>query len=238
MLWTPGLCQDACRVKDGQPGINGLQGRSGLAGQKGEKGEPSHHEGTSVARGQKGDQGSKGDPGESGMKGYPGDLGAQGPAGPPGPKGSSSQTSENQQDKQSAFSVTVTKEHPPPQGQALTFENAIPNININGDFNVITGKFTCKIAGVYYFVFHAMSKQNNCVRLKSTKLVNDLSFCDYHPRTTTKQNKQVLSGGTVLQLTVKDEVWIEPFKGKYDTTSHSKSDRSYTFNGFLISSEV
>ncbi|KAL2095126.1 hypothetical protein ACEWY4_009845 [Coilia grayii] len=224
-----GTCQDSCRVQDGRPGEKGMSGRDGLIGQKGEKGEPSYFDGTDRVQGQKGDQGSKGEPGDIGMKGYPGDGGPSGPPGPPGTRGSSSGGSGTAQNKRSAFSVTLAQEAAPYNDRPLRFTTAI--VNINGDFRMEEGKFACKIPGVYYFVFHAMSTQNNCVRLKSDSDTS-LSFCDYNIR----NGKQVVSGGTVLQLSAGQKVWLEPFKGHRDRNTPSNSkDRFFIFNGFLIS---
>lgn len=191
---------------------------------------PGYFDGEGMVRGPKGDQGSKGEPGEIGIKGYRGDLGPQGPAGISGPKGSRSEDFGIPENKQSAFSAHATKENPPSVDKPLSFDKVA--VNINGDFNIVQGKFTCKIAGVYYFVFHAQSTQNICVRLKSDALLDSLSFCDYN----TRQTKQVVSGGTVLNLSVGQQVWLEPFKGYRDRNQPSRSkDRSFVFNGFLIS---
>lgn len=180
--------------------------------------------------GLKGDQGSKGEPGEIGMKGYAGHEGPKGPPGLPGQKGSNSGSSGIPQDKQAAFSVTRTKEDPPTNDRPLGFDTSL--VNINADFSLDAGKFNCKIPGVYYFVFHAMSSQNICVRLRSDQLADSLNFCDYNSR----RNKQALSGGTVLQLSAGQKVWLEPFKGHHDKTSAAKSkDRFFVFSGFLIS---
>lgn len=181
-------------------------------------------------RGPKGDQGSKGEPGEIGITGYRGDLGRQGAPGFPGPKGSRSGGFGIPQNERSAFSVSATKENPPGNDRPLTFDKA--DVNINGDFSVSEGKFTCKISGVYYFVFHAQSTQNICVRLQSDVLFNSLSFCDH----STRYTKQVLSGGTVLKLSAGQKVWLEPFKGHNDRNPPTKiKDRTFVFNGFLIS---
>ncbi|XP_048091055.1 complement C1q subcomponent subunit A [Alosa alosa] len=224
-----GLSQDSCRVQDGKPGDKGIPGREGLPGQKGEKGEPSHFDGEGMVRGPKGDQGSKGEPGEIGTKGYTGDLGSQGPPGLPGPKGSNSGGSGIPQNERSGFSLSLTVDDLPSINRPLKF-NTI-NVNINEDFDTTEGKFTCKIPGIYYFVFHAMSAQNICVKLKSDTLSDPLSFCDYN----TRQIKQVISGGTVLKLSAGQKVWLEPFKDDHDSSPSKSKDRFFVFNGFLVS---
>lgn len=43
VLLSFSLCQDFCRVQDGEPGKPGITGRDGWPGQKGQKGEPGMH---------------------------------------------------------------------------------------------------------------------------------------------------------------------------------------------------
>ncbi|XP_062392059.1 complement C1q subcomponent subunit A [Sardina pilchardus] len=230
MVLPPGLGQDSCRVQDGKPGEKGIPGREGFSGQKGEKGEPSYFDGEGMVRGPKGDQGSKGEPGEIGQKGYTGDLGPQGPSGFPGSKGASSGGSGIPQNERAGFSVTLTVPDLPPIERPLKFDTV--SVNINQDFSTAEGKFTCKIPGIYYFAFHAMSAQNICVRMMSDALSVALSFCDYNSR----QIKQVVSGGTVLKLSAGQKVWLEPFKGYRDKVTPTRSkERFFVFNGFLVS---
>ncbi|NXF72407.1 C1QC protein, partial [Sclerurus mexicanus] len=111
----------------GLPGMPGMPGKDGRDGLKGAKGEP----------GKKGPSGPPGLPGEPGMMGV---------AGEPGMPGS------YKQKHQSAFSVTrQTKEHPL-KNVPVIFNHIITNTN--HDYNTTTGKFTCKLPGLYYFVFH------------------------------------------------------------------------------------
>ncbi|KFV01055.1 Complement C1q subcomponent subunit C, partial [Tauraco erythrolophus] len=120
----------------GLPGMPGAPGKDGRDGLKGAKGEP-------------GELGSPGSPGKSGLigpPGPPGDPGMMGFAGPPGMPGS------YKQKQRSAFSVTrQTSEHPL-KNVPVVFNNVITNTN--HDYNTTTGKFTCKLSGLYYFVFH------------------------------------------------------------------------------------
>lgn len=172
-----------------------------------------------------------------GMKGYPGDGGPQGPPGAPGPKGPSRGGGDFAQEKQSAFSVTLTTAESPPINTPLRFTDKI--VNLNDDFvieqrNVDQGKFVCKIPGLYYFVFHSQSMQANCLRLKrrGARDVEDtsLSFCDYNNRGL----KQVVSGGQVMELSVGEKVWLEPFRGE-KANADRPGQKFFIFNGFLIS---
>ncbi|NXW88658.1 C1QC protein, partial [Alopecoenas beccarii] len=122
---TPGL--------PGMPGMPGKDGRDGLKGAKGEPGEP----------------GSPGVPGKSGFigpPGPPGDPGIMGLPGEPGVPGI------YKQKHQSAFSVTRQTIQPPSKDVPVVFNHVITNTN--DDYDTTTGKFTCRLPGLYYFVFH------------------------------------------------------------------------------------
>ncbi|NWI83989.1 C1QC protein, partial [Dryoscopus gambensis] len=120
----------------GLPGMPGMPGRDGRDGLKGAKGEP-------------GERGIPGPPGKPGPAGFPGPMGPPGPVGltgPPGMPGSSKQR------LQSAFSVTRQTSQYPAKNVPVVFNNVITNSN--HDYDTTTGKFTCSLPGVYYFVFH------------------------------------------------------------------------------------
>lgn len=232
MLLSLAICQDTCRVQDGKPGEPGIPGRDGHSGQKGQKGEAAPWLDVDMKIGVKGDGGDRGFPGSMGPKGYRGENGQQGlpgPQGRPGPRGDSSGLDGQHQ---SAFSVERTVKDKPNNGAPVTFNTVLADIN--GDFNLKTGYFTCKIAGVYYFVFHSMSSMGNlCLALKSDALGQEsLGFCDFNK----KGIAQVLSGGGVLKLTQGQKVWVEPFKEGSKLANHmtETQSRSIVFNGFLI----
>ncbi|EOB04738.1 Complement C1q subcomponent subunit B, partial [Anas platyrhynchos] len=105
------------------------------------------------------------------------------------------------QKHQSAFSVTrQTAEHPL-KNIPVIFNHVITNTN--NDYDTTTGKFTCKLPGLYYFVFHSSQTANLCVLLfKNMKKM--ASFCDHKTNT-----MQVSSGGILLHLQAGNEVWLE-----------------------------
>ncbi|XP_046723932.1 complement C1q subcomponent subunit A [Silurus meridionalis] len=228
------LCQDNCRVQDGKAGQPGISGKDGWPGQKGEKGEPgllvqkSMQELTAF----KGDKGEDGPIGDIGPKGLPGVLGPEGPIGPTGNQGSSID-SEVSNTKKAAFTVTRKKNEYPRYNSPLIFTEQL--INLNSDFNIQTGYFTCKIPGMYYFVFHFVSEGDLCVKLMSDNSARvTLSFCDFNKRTSSVS--QVMSGGFVIELAKGNKVWIQPFKNpehNTETYKMSKTEKS-VFNGFLI----
>ncbi|NWS78766.1 C1QC protein, partial [Crotophaga sulcirostris] len=123
---TPGL--------PGMPGVPGKDGRDGLKGAKGEPGEP-------------GEPGLQGKTGPIGPPGPPGDPGPIGMPGEPGMPGS------YKEKHQSAFSVTRQTSQHPLKNAPVVFNHII--VNTNNDYDTTTGKFTCKLPGLYYFVFHS-----------------------------------------------------------------------------------
>ncbi|KAM6240767.1 complement C1q subcomponent subunit C isoform 2-T2 [Porphyrio hochstetteri] len=203
----------------GMPGVPGKDGRDGLKGAKGEPGIPA----TPVTRGPKGMKGEPGIPGlpgktgPTGPPGSPGDPGPMGVAGEPGMPGS------YKQKHQSAFSVTRQTSEYPMKNVPVVFNHAITNIN--HDYNTTTGKFTCKIPGLYYFVFHTSQTANLCTILyKDEEKV--ASFCDHKTN-----SMQVSSGGILLHLSAGNQVWlaVNDYNGMVGI-AYSDS----IFSGFLL----
>ncbi|OBS60548.1 hypothetical protein A6R68_08315 [Neotoma lepida] len=169
---------------DGQPGTPGIKGEKGLPGLAGDHGE----------FGEKGDPGIPGIPGKVGPKGPVGPKGAPGPPGPPGSKGDSGDYKATQK---VAFSALRTINNPLRRDQAIRFEKVITNVN--GNYEPRSGKFTCKVPGLYYFTYHASSRGNLCVNLvrgrDRDRMQKVVTFCDYAQNTF-----QVTTGGVVLKL--------------------------------------
>ncbi|XP_053941872.1 complement C1q subcomponent subunit C isoform X2 [Cuculus canorus] len=188
---TPGL-----PGMPGMPGMPGKDGRDGLKGSKGEPGIPATPA-TQGPKGMKGEPGIPGPPGKTGRVGLPGSPGIPGIMGldgEPGMPGIYKQT------HQSAFSVTrQTSEHPM-KDTPVVFNHVITNTN--HDYNTTTGKFTCQLPGLYYFVFHSSQTANLCVILYKNER-KMASFCDHKTNT-----MQVSSGGILLHLSTGDEVWL------------------------------
>lgn len=168
----------------------------------------------------KGDRGLPGPPGKPGPFGTPGPSGIPGNAGvagPPGLPGSS------RQKHRSAFSVTRQTNQHPLKNVPVVFNNVITNTN--HDYNTSTGKFTCRIPGVYYFVFHSSHTANLCAILHKNQRAM-ASFCDHKTN-----SMQVSSGGTLLHLDAADEVWlgVNDYNGMVGIASSDS-----IFSGFLL----
>lgn len=180
----------------------------------------------------KGDKGEDGPIGDIGPKGFDGLLGPPGLIGPPGNPGTSASTGLSNA-KKAAFTVVRKINENPKYNSPVIFNEVLTNLN--NDFNLQNAKFSCKVAGVYYFVFHSVSEGDLCLKLLSDNNAKvSLIFCDYNQRRTSIS--QVLSGGFVIELAVGDKVWIEPFKipgRSRETNKMSKTEMS-VFSGFLI----
>lgn len=140
-----------------------------------------------------------------------------GAAGPPGLPGSFKQK------QQSAFSVTRQTSQYPSKNLPVVFNHAITNTN--NDYDTATGKFTCRVPGVYYFVFHNSHTANLCViLLKNQRKM--ASFCDHKTN-----SMQVSSGGTLMHLAAADEVWlgVNDYNGMVGIASSDS-----IFSGFLL----
>ncbi|XP_058160133.1 complement C1q subcomponent subunit C [Dasypus novemcinctus] len=203
----------------GLPGAPGKDGHDGVPGPKGEPGIPAVS-GTRGPKGQKGEPGTPGHPGKNGpmgASGTPGDPGLMGLPGEPGDEG------RYKQKYQSVFTVTrQTVQHPAPN--SLVRFNAVVT-NPQGDYDTNTGKFTCKVPGLYYFVYHTSQTANLCVHLYRNN-VKVTTFCDHM-----SNSKQVSSGGVLLRLQVGEEVWlaVNDYNGMVGTEGSDS-----VFSGFLL----
>ncbi|XP_051493364.1 complement C1q subcomponent subunit C-like isoform X2 [Apus apus] len=212
----------SCYGTPGLPGWPGLPGKDGRDGLKGAKGEP----GIPATQGMQGPKGMKGEPGSPGLPGKTGPVGPPGPPGDPGATGTPGKPGMPgiyKQNQQSAFSVTRQTSVYPLKNVPVVFNHVITNTN--QDYNTTTGKFTCKLPGLYYFVFHASQTANLCVILyKSGSKV--ASFCDHKTNSV-----QVSSGGTLLHLAAGNQVWLEvnDYNGMVGIANSDS-----IFSGFLL----
>uniref|UniRef100_A0A6J0TIT2 Otolin-1 n=1 Tax=Pogona vitticeps TaxID=103695 RepID=A0A6J0TIT2_9SAUR len=205
----------------GEKGIKGdagMEGGQGEDGQKGEKGEPG-------IRGEKGDPGLigiMGPPGVKGSAGPKGIRGAPGKKGARGPKGSSGETPSL---PRSAFSVGLSKPFPPPN-IPIKFDKII--YNDQGDYNPLTGKFNCTVAGAYIFSYH-MTIRGRPARIsiicQNKKMVRSRE-------TLYGQEIDQASFLTILKLNAGDQVWLEVTRD-WNGIYVSAEDDS-VFSGFLL----
>lgn len=152
-----------------------------------------------------------------GTAGSPGIPGLMGPPGEPGEEG------RYKQKHQSVFTVTRQTSQYPTSNSLVKFNIAITNPQ--GDYDTSTGKFTCKVPGLYYFVHHTSQTANLCLQLYRSD-VKVTTFCDH-----LSNSKQVTSGGVLLKLQVGEKVWlaVNDYNGMVGTEGSDS-----VFSGFLL----
>ncbi|XP_071305086.1 complement C1q subcomponent subunit A [Agelaius tricolor] len=217
-----------CRAPDGKNGSPGVPGRDGRPGQKGDMGEPGNAALSSSIEGPKGDAGEPGYPGPPGRRGLPGLPGPRGMPGVPGPPGQKGQAGNALEHPRPAFSASRLA--PPHAGTTVVFDRIITNEE--NSYSPQTGKFTCRIPGLYYFSFQVVSSGDLCLSItKNGRGV--VSFCDNNSRGIL----QVNSGSSVLSLAVGDHVSLttNPVQG---SSIYSGSEADSVFSGFLVSPET
>ncbi|XP_029357167.1 complement C1q subcomponent subunit C-like [Echeneis naucrates] len=209
----------------GIPGMPGLPGRDGRDGEKGQKGDPgAEWRGGLVP--QKGEKGEQGLPGFPGKRGQGGESGKAGPPGFPGPPGAPGEAGTFTTQEQAAFSVSRLINTYPEKSSIIRFTNVITDIN--NDYNINTGRFRCRVPGMYYFVFHASLDERLCVLMKlNDKLLS--SFCDHR-----RMRRQVTSGGLAVYVDRDQEVWLET--KDYRGMTGNPTGNS-VFSGFLLQSQ-
>lgn len=118
--------------------------------------------------------------------------------------------------------IRETSQFPVPN-TPIRFNTVITNPQ--GDYDTSTGKFTCKVPGLYYFVHHTSHTANLCVQLYRSN-VQVTSFCDHMTN-----SKQVSSGGVLLRLQRGEEVWLaaNDYNGMVGTPGSDS-----VFSGFLF----
>nr|XP_003230642.1 PREDICTED: complement C1q subcomponent subunit A [Anolis carolinensis] len=216
-----------CQAPNGRDGHPGAPGRDGRPGQKGDVGEPGMAARSTGVRGLKGDPGVPGPPGKPGNQGYPGPDGPAGPAGETGSKGVKGQVSNVQDQSRTAFSATRKNPDPTPNANAVVFNNVLTNQD--NRYSALTGEFTCKDPGYYYFSFQVVSSGSLCLRLMHKGAVV-ATFCDENNH----RVHQVNSGSSVLKLAEGERVWLERDPEDGSSNIYDGPDADSVFSGFLL----
>ncbi|KAF4116772.1 complement C1q-like protein 3b [Onychostoma macrolepis] len=185
---------------------------------RGPKGEP----------GRSGRIGPRGQPGPPGPPGPPGVIGEPGPPGLPGPPGVTGVISAATYSTvpKIAFYAGLKKQH---EGyEVLKFDDVVTNLG--NHYDPSSGKFTCSIPGIYFFVYHVLMRggdgtsmwadlcKNNQVR--ASAIAQDAD-----------QNYDYASNSVILHLEPGDEIYIKLDGGK----AHGGNNNKYsTFSGFMV----
>uniref|UniRef100_A0A2K5L4I9 C1q domain-containing protein n=1 Tax=Cercocebus atys TaxID=9531 RepID=A0A2K5L4I9_CERAT len=219
-------------------GEKGLRGETGPQGQKGIKGDvgPTGPEGPRGDIGPLGPTGLPGSMGPIGKPGPKGEAGSMGPQGEPGvrgirgwkgDRGEKGKMGETLVLPKSAFTVGLTVLSKFPSSDVPIKFDKIPYNKFN-HYDIATGKFTCHIAGVYYFTYHITVFSRN-VQVSLVK--NGVKIL--HTKDAYMSSEDQASGGIVLQLKLGDEVWLQVTGGERFNGLFADEDDT-TFTGFLL----
>lgn len=170
---------------------------------------------------------SSSSPGETGVRGLTGDRGD------PGEKGERGQPGECAVAPKSAFSAKLSEglTLPLTVGDAVRFDKIM--LNEQGDYNTETGRFTCKVPGVYYFAVHATVYRAS---LQFDLMKNGHTVASYFQFYGNWPKPASLSGGSLLHLVPGDQVWVQMALSEYNGF-YSSTKTDSTFTGFLVYSD-
>jgi len=194
---------------EGQKGEIGNRGERGILGPLGPPGRP-------------GPRGDIGGQGHKGTMGYRGERGTQGEKGERGDKGETFDL------PRSAFSVGLTEFSKLPAAHApIRFDKIL--YNKQNHYNPQTGRFTCTVAGAYYFAYYITVFTRN---VKVALMKNGAKVI--HTTDNYQSSEDQAAGGAVLHLEVGDRVWLQVAGGELFNGLFADEDDDTTFNGFLI----
>ncbi|XP_031511587.1 LOW QUALITY PROTEIN: complement C1q and tumor necrosis factor-related protein 9A [Papio anubis] len=209
------------------------RGETGPQGQKGEKGDvgPTGPEGQAdIALGPAGLPGSMAPIGKPGPQGEAGPRlrEAESPGEARGGSGEKGKIGETLVLPKSAFTVGLTVLSKFPSSDVpIKFDKIL--YNEFNHYDIATGKFTCHIAGVYYFTYHITVFSRN-VQVSLVK--NGVKIL--HTKDAYMSSEDQASGGIVLQLKLGDEVWLQVTGGERFNGLFADEDDDTTFTGFLL----
>ncbi|CAN9505836.1 unnamed protein product [Ophioblennius macclurei] len=180
-----------------------------------------------ILKGDKGDRGERGTPGKGGLEGPPG---SRGPTGAKGSKGQAGPAGSPCKAQYSAFSVGRRKSlHSQDSYQALIFDTVY--VNLDDQFNMFDGKFTCTVPGVYFFNLnvHTWNFKETYLHIMQNEAERAIVYAQPADRSIMQ------SQSLMLQLELRDEVWVRLYKRERENAIYSDDVDVYiTFNGHLI----
>ncbi|XP_072298365.1 complement C1q tumor necrosis factor-related protein 1 [Eucyclogobius newberryi] len=180
-----------------------------------------------ILKGDKGDRGDRGTAGKVGMDGPPGSRGSMGSKGSKGQAGAPGDPCKVQH---SAFSVGRRKSlHSLETYQALIFDTVF--VNKDEHFNMFEGKFICQIAGIYFFNIniHTWNFKETYLHI----MLNEEEKAIIYAQPSDRSIMQ--SQSIMLELGLKDEVWVRLYKRERENAIYSDDVDVYiTFNGYLL----
>ncbi|XP_072037958.1 uncharacterized protein [Amphiura filiformis] len=235
---SPGVCDALSGCAAGRDGPRGFPGEPGPEGPAGPMGPPGKAGPRSTGTGTSSGPGS-GEPGPRGMKG------ARGRPGPPGPPGEARVIAPGPGVIQQQGAVNVVKPVPGARvafsavrnmvisgsaGTIMAFEDVMTNVGSH--YNAVTGKFTCGVAGTYYFSFNIQRQSTSLNPHMSLRMNGDIVVSVYNNAIGSRDQ---VSNSAVIHLDVGDEVWIELSSSSNGALGDSW--RYNSFSGFLLFSD-
>ncbi|XP_068192170.1 complement C1q tumor necrosis factor-related protein 6 [Antennarius striatus] len=184
-----------------------------------------------ILKGDKGERGDRGTPGKVGLDGPPGPRGA---AGEKGSRGEAGLPGDPCKAQHSAFSVGRRKSlHSLESHQGLVFDTVF--VNLDGHFDMFTGKFICRIPGIYFFNvnIHTWNFKETYLHI----MRNDSEQAIVYAQPSDRSIMQ--SQSVMLELELSDQVWIRLYKWERENAIYSDDVDVYiTFSGYLIKSSA
>ncbi|MBN3312874.1 C1QRF factor, partial [Atractosteus spatula] len=173
-----------------------------------------------LSTGAPGPPGPVGPPGKVGPRGYPGLPGVPGMAGQPGPPGVPGTATRPRIAFYAALSELFT------QQDVLKFTDVITNLG--ADYSPASGKFTCRVPGVYFFSYHILKD--------GEQMWADLMLNNQVYASSTAQDASskfdTAANSAVLQLKAGDEVYVKLDGGQ--VMKDGAQGRYSTFSGYLL----
>ncbi|XP_070578719.1 complement C1q tumor necrosis factor-related protein 5-like [Ptychodera flava] len=218
-------CTNSIHGIPGVPGIPGSNGPVGPVGPPGLKGQ----DGQIGRRGSKGDTGPPGHNGEKGSPGPKGHSGHPGPPGQQGQKGSKGQPGEVlQHPSRMAFSAAKTSSMGQVSSETTVIYNRVIS-NVGNGYNTSTGKFTCTVSGVYFFMISASSYTSSNLYLCLMK--NSQILACVMERRSSSGLRGSACNSVIIELQDGDEVWVRLGSGH---ALFSDGNKYTTFTGYLL----
>ncbi len=246
-------CNDGRDGIPGVPGLPGSPGNNGLPGPMGEKGSAGICDALSGcapgrdgprgfpgADGPRGPAGPRGPPGKSGPPSTPGQPGPKGERGLPGPPGDTrfiepgpgvvipqAALATQAPTPRIAFSAVRNMVISGRAGTVMAFEDVMTNV---GDtYDPVTGKFTCTVAGTYYFSFNIQRQSTSLNPHMSMRKNGEIVVSVYN---NALGSRDQVSNSAIIQLQVGDKVWIELSSSSNGALGDTW--RYNSFSGFLL----
>ncbi|XP_070537061.1 C1q-related factor-like [Ptychodera flava] len=150
------------------------------------------------------------------------------PAGPPAPPAGPPASPAIQANQKSAFSVVRTTSLQAADNMTIPFDKVLTNVG--GNYDKVTSKFTCTIAGTYVFMFSLRKNVDGDPTSANLMLNGEIVVSVMDDDVV--HNTGMVGNSAVVQLKIGDEVWLRLL------ARHSIfSDESgyCSLSGFLIS---